>query len=134
MHLPLANTRDGIENVLITVTFIAIVVVPFLIVRARRRSLANAAKDRSASQTPGMVRFVFHKYSGFFVVMRQSTYDTVLPIADAEALLKKFVLHNMTWGLIGCGAVFVPILTLVDWLAQKKRIAAARPGFPVSAH
>lgn len=111
----------------------ALIVVPVLVIFARRRLLGDAMRDSAASRKPGMVRFVFHKYSGFLIFTRQYGYNSVLPIDDAELLLKKLVRHNLTWGLLAYGGVFVPIFTYYEWRAQKKRIAAARPGFQVVA-
>ena len=123
-----------IQGVLIGVTALAILIVtPFLVIRFRRRTLGGVKKDTSALLTPGKVRFVFHKYSGFLIWVREYSYDTVLPLDDAEALLKKLVRHNMTWGLLVYGGPFVPLFTFFEWRAQKRRIAAARPGFPISA-
>lgn len=125
---------NGAIPMLIGAGAIAILIlVPFFAISARRRMRKDAFRDSAASQKPGMVRFVFHRYSGFPVVTRQSKYDTILPIDDAEALLKKLVRHNLTWGLLVYGGVFVPIFTFFEWRAQKKRIAAARPGFQIIA-
>jgi len=89
-------------------------------------------KEAPPLQSSDMVRFIFHKYSGFLVFVRQQSYNGVLPVGEAEALLRRLVRHNLTWGLFVYGGPFVPIFTFFEWRAQKNRIAAARSqGFPV---
>jgi len=119
--------RNGLHYIII------IWIVPILVIRFRRRGDPGAANLALASHPPGpgKVHFLFHKYSGFLIVFRQSRYDAVLPIDDVEVLMKQLIRHNLTWGLLSYGGVFVPVLTYFEWRSQKKRNAAARSGFPV---
>lgn len=74
----------------------------------------------------GAVRIVFHRYTGFLLTMRQERIDAILPFDDAETALRQARRHNLTRGLLGPGAVFVPILALFEFRSQMKKVQAAR--------
>lgn len=110
-----------------------LIVIPVLVIRAGRKARRVVpAPLQVAADEPAKVHFVFHRYSGFLLFVKQNRYDCWLPIPDAERLLKQLVRHNLTWGLLVYGGVLVPFFTYFEWRSQKKRIATARPGFPVS--
>jgi len=103
-----------------------LIVVPVLVIRYWRKARREAARELSSPKQPGMVDFVFHKYSGFLVFVVQTRIAVALPAVEAEALLRRLVRHNLTWGLFAYGGIFVPILTYFEWRTQTKRIAEAR--------
>jgi hypothetical protein len=122
-----------IQGTIIAVIALAIlIVVPILVIRFRRKYVDVRPNVMSGAPTSGTVQFTFHKYSGFLIFVRQRRFDLVLPISEAEVLLKRLVRHNLTWGLLVYGGPIVPIFTYFEWCSQKKRIAAAQHGFPGS--
>lgn len=81
---------------------------------------------------PGDVNLVFHTYTGFLAWFTQTRHNLLLPPDQAKILLKRMLKHNLTWGLFVYGGIFVPILTLIEYYQQKKKIArAVQQGFPV---
>jgi hypothetical protein len=116
---------------LMAVACVAIViVVPIVVIRLFRRASGVPQELQAMKRSPGMVHFVFHQYSGFLVFVVQKRYGAVLSTSDADALLRRLVRHNLTWGLFAYGGLFVPVLTYCEWRSQKKRIAAARAECP----
>ena len=80
---------------------------------------------------PGLVGVVFHTYSGLLVFVQQVEYRFWATPADARTVLARLHKYNLTWGFFAYGALFIPLLSFGNYLAQKRRIAqqeaAARP-------
>ena len=82
----------------------------------------------------GDVHLVFHTYSymGSLVCFLQTRHDVVLPADQARTLLKRLLDQTMTWRFVIFGGVIVPIITLLEYRAQARKISiAVRRGFPV---
>lgn len=115
--------------------------VPIFVIKFRRRSLSVAQDDLYAGiqgirplgePEAGDVRLVFHTYSGFLAYVTQRRHEVTLPADQARVLLNRALKHNLTWGFFAYGALFIPIISLVEYRSQAARIAAAmQRGFPI---
>ena len=78
--------------------------------------------DLHNSQLPGDVCVVYHTYRGFLVWFVQEEHFICAPPDDARLLLKRLLRFNLTWGLFSYGLLFVPLLSLGNYYAQKRSI------------
>ena len=88
------------------------------------------------SPEPGDVEIVYHTYRGFLVWFVQDEHCIYAPPADARLLLTRLLRFNLTWGMLSYGLLFVPLLAIGNYYAQKRSIesqereissAASRP-------
>jgi hypothetical protein len=102
-----------------------------LIVKGHRRfrSTAERAQQKAfegveISETPrqGMVAVVFHTYYGLLVFTHQTEYRFWALPEDARLVLSRLNRFNLTWGFFACGAIFIPLLSLGNYWAQRARI------------
>ncbi len=127
----LAKAQDDTGILIAAIVIAILIVVPIFVVRGMRKSRGAAANDTVAVK-PGEVRIVFHTYTGFLVWVTQRTYDVIVPAEQAQAMLKGWLKHNLTYGLFAYGGIFVPILTFFEYRSQSKKVALAlQRGFPV---
>ena len=123
-------------------TVLILVLVPILVIRARRRAQRPESLDKFFSgiqgirpnrvPQPGDVHLTFHTYDGFLVHVTQRTHDLVLPAAEARIVLGRMFKHNLTWGMFAYGALFIPILSWFEYRSQSRKIdAELQRGFPV---
>ena len=119
-----------------------LVLVPVLVIRARRRAERPESLDKFFSgireirlnriAQPGDVHLTFHTYDGFLVHVTQRRHDLILPAAEARIVLKRMFRHNLTWGMFAYGALFIPILSYFEYRSQSRKIdVELQRGFPV---
>jgi len=98
------------------------------LLRASRRSETDRINRLTPSATVSngndikTVEFCFTTYTGFglWMIQRQQAYR--LPSEQALTFLKQLHYHNLTRGLLGPGLVFIPFLSTIDYLGQKRSI------------
>jgi hypothetical protein len=91
-----------------------------------RRSLKRQFADLRIhpEPQPGDVILIYHTYHGFLVWFTQTPHQIALPPADACKLLGRLLRFNLLWGLVSPGALFIPLLAILNYLAQRRSIAA----------
>lgn len=72
---------------------------------------------------PGTVGVVFHTYSGLLVFVQQVEYKFWSAPQDARTVLSRMNKYNLTRGFFAYGALVIPLLSLGNYWAQKRRIA-----------
>lgn len=92
---------------------------------ASLRSQARLFQDVAVFDAPGpgLVGVVFHTYSGLLIFVQQVEYKFWASPADVRTVLARMNKYNLTRGFFAYGALFIPLLTLGNYLAQKRRIA-----------
>lgn len=87
--------------------------------------------DVHAPPQPGDVVIQFHTYHGCLAWFTQAEHLVALPPDDARVLLGRLLRFNLLWGLVTPGAVFIPVLSLLNYRGQRKSVAAqeAEGGF-----
>ena len=70
---------------------------------------------------PGDVYFVYHTYRGLLLWFAMSEHHVIAPAADAQKLLRR-LLFNLTWGMLSYGMIFIPLLAIGNYIAQKRSI------------
>jgi len=78
--------------------------------------------DLPDSQRPGDVCVVYHTYRGFLVWFVQDEHFICASPADARLLLKRLLRFNLTWGMLSYGMLFVPLIAISNYFAQKRAI------------
>jgi hypothetical protein len=96
--------------------------------RALRRIYSDF--DLSDSRRAGDIAIVFHTYHGLIAWFTQTEHRLCVPGTDAKRLLNRFLRFNLTWGLFTWGALFVPPISLFNYLAQRRSIAQQLGDFP----
>ena len=71
---------------------------------------------------PGDVCFVYHTYRGFLLWFVQDEHRVCAPPDDARLLLNRLLRFNLTWGMLSYGLLFVPLLAIGNYYAQKRSI------------
>ena len=71
---------------------------------------------------PGLVAVVFHTYSGLLVFVKQTEYRFWASPADARNALWRLHKYNLTRGFFAYGALVIPLLSIGNYVAQKRRI------------
>jgi len=120
----------------------ALVAVPVLFIWGKRafdRSAAASldriyrAADRQSrafgSGTP-TATFTYHTYSGILFYVTQSEHTLTLPTRVAESTLHELLMHTVKYGFFAYGALLIPVLAYLNYLAQRRSIkkqAAALP-------
>jgi len=70
----------------------------------------------------GDVCFVYHTYRGFFLWFVQDEHRVCASPEDAKLLLARLLRFNLTWGMLSYGLLFVPLLAVGNYFAQKRSI------------
>jgi hypothetical protein len=116
---------------LVVVACIAALVALILFFFRRYEGLAQRALLRKydgmtlhAAREPGDVVLVFHTYHGVLAWFTQTPHVVALSPEDARVLLGRLVRFNLTWGLLACGGLFVPPLSLINYIGQRRAITA----------
>jgi hypothetical protein len=97
------------------------------------RSQSRVFEDLTVFQSPapGLVGVVFHTYSGLLVFVQQVEYRFWATPDDARTILARMNKYNLTRGFFAYGALVIPLLSIGNYWAQKRRIvqqeAAIRP-------
>jgi hypothetical protein len=71
---------------------------------------------------PGDVYFVYHTYRGLRLWFTMSEHRVIAPAADAQKLLRRLLWFNLTWGMLSCGMLFIPLLAIGNYIAQTRSI------------
>lgn len=71
----------------------------------------------------GLVEVVFHTYSGLLVFVTQREHRFWAHPEQARRALSRMHSFNCTWGLLAYGAAVIPLLSLGNCWAQKRRIS-----------
>lgn len=74
------------------------------------------------SPEPGDVFVVYHTYRGFLVWFVQDEHRVCAPADHARILLSRLLRFNLTWGMLSYGFLFVPLLAIGNYYAQKQSI------------
>jgi hypothetical protein len=106
----------------------------FLVVRAIvrtpeqkfRRIYAGIPIDSMAA--PNTVFIKFHTYDGFLVWFTQTTHTGYIRADLAPELLRRLHRYNLTYGLFSAGALFIPMLSYLNYRAQLKAVIAQKAG------
>jgi hypothetical protein len=90
-----------------------------------RRALQQVYTEFQLSTAPrsGDVAVVFHTYHGLVAWFTQTEHRVFVSGVDAKRLLNRFARFNLTWGLFTWGAIFVPVLTLFNYFAQRRSVS-----------
>lgn len=107
-----------------------LVLVPFYLLTGGLRTFALKPLERCYEGIhlcppgdPWGVHLVYHTYRGLVLWITQDEHNIVAPAADAERLLGRLLRFNLTWGMLSFGIVFVPILAIANYFAQRRSIA-----------
>jgi hypothetical protein len=128
------------ERFLGIAVLLALVAVPVFFIWGKRvfdrRALESlqqiyAAADRQARafgpSTP-QVEFTYHTYSGILFYVTQSEHRFSLPYPAAEATLSSLFKHTMKYGFFAYGALLIPGLAYLNYLAQRRSIRKQADG------
>lgn len=85
-------------------------------------SRTYAGLDRHDPPLAGDVAVTYHTYHGLVIWFTQVTHDVALPADQARILLRRMMWFNLTWGMLTWGAVFIPFLSVGNYLAQLRSI------------
>lgn len=91
-------------------------------------------RARQQTQAFGMsgpqVTFRYHTYSGILIYVQQAKHQFTLPYPVAQNTLKALFLHTLKYGLFAYGALLIPILAYLNYVAQlgsiRKQSASGR--------
>jgi hypothetical protein len=113
---------------LISVLVLALIGAIVVLVLWLRRS-ARAAQQRVygglkiyAEPAPGKIPVVFHTYYGFIAYVIQTEHRFWASPEDARVALWHLHKFNLVWGLFAYGARVIPLLSVSNYLAQKRSI------------
>jgi len=108
--------------------FIALGAIVLLLFRGYETFAQQALSRRYAGLAihsppePGDVILVFHTYHGLIAWFTQTPHVVALPAEDARVLLGRLLRFNLTWGLFTAGAIFVPPLSIMHYIGQRRSI------------
>ncbi len=117
---------------LIIIAFGVCVGLGVLIVKWHRRFVAAADRAQrrafegmtvSPLPAPGLVEVVFHVYCGILAFTHQIEHRFWATPDEARLILARLNRFNLTWGFFAYGAVFIPVLSIGNYLAQRSRIS-----------
>lgn len=91
-----------------------------------RRSLRRKYRGLTIHDVPqtGDVVVTYHSYHGLIAWVTQTPHQVALPPDDARRLLGRLLRFNLLWGLFSYGALFVPPIAILNYIAQRRSIAA----------
>lgn len=69
------------------------------------------------------VSFTYHTYSGLLLYVRQSEHRFTLPPRVAESTLHELFMHTIKYGFFAYGALLIPVLAYLNYLAQRRSIS-----------
>ena len=73
-------------------------------------------------QAPGDVTITYHSYRGLLAYFVQTEHFLHAPESDARECLNRLLRYNLTWGMLCPGMVFIPILAIGNYYAQRRSI------------
>jgi hypothetical protein len=89
---------------------------------ARKFRRAYAGLQTSLQPGHGLVSIRFHTYDGFLVFFTQTPHEVYATPEDARILLGRLLRYNLTYGLLAAGCVFIPPISLGEYLTQRLQI------------
>ena len=75
-----------------------------------------------ATEASGLVYVVFHTYSGSFPFATQTEHRFWATPDNARIALKDLHQYNLSHGMFAYGGLFIPLLSLGNYWAQKRSI------------
>lgn len=78
--------------------------------------------DLHDARQTGDVHVVYHTYRGFLVWFVQDEHHVYATAEDARLILSRLLRFNLTWGMLSYGFLFVPILAIANYSAEKRSI------------
>lgn len=127
----IAAESGGMVTAIVLISIVFCVALGWFILQAYRwlSRRADAARLRAfeglkihAGPAPGLVAVVFHTYYGFIAFVIQSELRFWAPPDDARKALWRLHRFNMTWGMLAYGMLVIPLLSMGNYLAQKRSI------------
>lgn len=99
-----------------------------------RRSLRRKYRGLTIHDVPQArdVVVTYHTYHGFIAWVTQTPHQVFLPPDDARRLLGRLLRFNLLWGLFSYGALFFPPIAVLNYIAQRRSIAAGTSTILVS--
>ncbi len=85
------------------------------------KSCFNGIQVRESPE-PGDVECVYHTYRGLLVWVTQDEHRFFATADDSRRLLGRLLRFNLTWGLLCPGMIFIPLLAVGNYYAQKRSI------------
>jgi hypothetical protein len=94
---------------------------------------AAERQTRAFGASSPQVEFTYHTYSGILFYVDQSEHRLSLPLPVAESTLSALLKHTMKYGFFAYGALLIPALAYLNYLAQRRNIRkqterSMRPG------
>ena len=74
------------------------------------------------SPEAGDVECIYHTYRGFLVWVKQDEHRFFATPEDSQRVLGRLLRFNLTWGLLCPGMIFIPLLAVGNYYAQKRSI------------
>lgn len=71
---------------------------------------------------PGDVLLVYHTYRGLLLWVTQDEHRVFAPPQDAERLLGRLLRFNLSWGMLSCGLLFIPLVAVSSYYGQRRSI------------
>lgn len=99
--------------------------------RARARASqrrAFAGLKVHSGPAPGLILVVFHTYYGFIAFVTQTQHRFWATPDDARRALLRLHRFNLTWGRFAYGAILIPLVSFVNYLAQLRSIRRQEAG------
>ncbi len=127
---------EWVISVMAFCALLLIAAVAILAVRATRyphpaERRAYVGVRNQAPHEPGTVEVEFHTYSGILVFVVQRKHHFWASPDDARTTLWRLHKFNLTWGMFAYGALLIPLVSYLNYVAQKRSIdrqIAAMPG------
>jgi hypothetical protein len=89
---------------------------------------------RAFGPSTPQVELTYHTYSGVLVYVTQSEHRLLLPYPVAQSTLSAFLKHTMKYGFFAYGALLIPVLAYLNYLAQKRSIRKQAEGRNAARH
>jgi hypothetical protein len=89
---------------------------------AKKFRRAYSGLQTSTAPVHGTVSIRFHTYDGFLAYFVQTPHEVYASPADARKLLGRLLRYNLTYGMFAAGCIFVPPLSLIEYLSQLRDI------------
>lgn len=83
---------------------------------------AAEAHARAFGPSTPQVEFTYHTYSGLLLYVTQSEHHFRLPYPLAQSTLSALLKHTMKYGFFAYGALLIPVLAYLNYLAQGRSL------------
>ncbi len=80
------------------------------------------AHARAFGPSTPQVEFTYHTYSGLLLYVTQSEHRFRLPFPVAQSTLSALLKHTMKYGFFAYGALLIPALAYLNYLAQGRSL------------